>query len=43
MNLSSEEQISKFTLCEESWERAVKMQIPDETLFQKKKNDKKKI
>lgn len=33
----AEEQVSKFTLCEESLGRAVKMQILNETLFFKKK------
>lgn len=37
MKLSTEEQVSKFTLCEESLGRAVKMQILNETLFFKKK------
>lgn len=39
MKLSTEEQVSKFTLCEESLGRAVKMQILNETLFFKKNYD----
>lgn len=33
MKLSTEEQVSKFILCEDSLGRAVKMQILNETLF----------
>lgn len=36
MKLSTEEQVSKFTSCEESLERAVKTQILNESLKKKK-------